>query len=172
MKLEQRLWFYYLLLYRAVFEKGKSLVKSNFRALTAFWLQFRITVLITAYQVIPQTSEHDHLSQGKPDLKANFQQSLLFLPNSSNKYGRIIICDITRDLKQCLKLFVFSDFFWVFLIVVEILLFNGNTAICLSKFLFQGSLHLSARYWACSPFPRQMTHFTRRTCLDIRMCMC
>lgn len=135
MKLEQRLRFYYLLPYRAVFERGKSLVKSNFRALTAFWLQFGITVLITAYQVIPQTSEHDHLSQGKPDLKANFQQSLLFLPNLSNKYGGIIICDITRDLKQCLKLSVFSDFFWVFLFIGEALLFSGESGMCLGKLL-------------------------------------
>lgn len=159
MKLERRLWFYYLLPYRAVFERGKSLVKSNFRALTAFWLQFGITVLITAYQVIPQTSEHDHLSQGKPDLKANFQQSFFFPPNSSNIHGGIIICDITRDLKQCLKLSVFSDFFWVFLIVVEVLLFIRNTGICLSKLLFQGSLHSSARHRACSPFLKQVTDF-------------
>lgn len=172
MKLERRLWVYYLLPYRAVFEGGKSLVKSNFRALTAFWLQFGITVLITAYQVIPQTSEHDHLSQGKPDLKANFQQSLFFLPNLSNKYGGIIICDSTRDRKQRLKLLVFSAFFWVFLIVVEVLLSSRNTGMCLSKLLFQGSLHLSARYQACPPFPGTWQIVHMQTCLDTSMWMC
>lgn len=152
MKLERQLWFYYLLPYRAVFERGKSLVKSNFRALTAFWLQFRITVLITAYQVIPQTSEHDHLSQGKPDLKANFQQSFPFLPHSSNKYGAIVISDIARDLKQCLELCVLR-FLLSFLYCCKVLLFSRNTSMCLSKLLVQGSLRLSARFWAGSPFP-------------------
>lgn len=157
MKLEQCLWLYYLLPCRAVFEREKSLVKSNFRALTAFWLQFGITVLITAYQLIPQTSEHDHLSQGKTDLKANFQQSLLFLPNSSNKYRRIIICDITRDPKQCLKLSAFSDSFWIFFSIVEVFLFSRNIVMCLSKLLFQANL--STKYQERSPFNRQTMHF-------------
>lgn len=147
MKLKQRLWCFIIFCHTELSLKGeKSLVKSNFRALTAFWLQFGITVLITAYQVIPQTSEHDHLSQGKPDLKANFQQSFLFLPNSSNKYGGIIICDITRDPKQHMKFSVFSDSFWVVLISWR----RGNTGINLSQLLFQCSLQWSA---GSHPFP-------------------
>lgn len=144
MKLERRLWFYYLLPYRAVFERGKSLVKSNFRALTAFWLQFGITVLITAYQVIPQTSEHDHLSQGKPDLKANFQQSLLVLPNSSNKYRAIIISDTARDLKQRLELCVLR-FLLSFLYRCKAWLLSRTSSTCPSELLVEGSACWGAR---------------------------
>lgn len=99
---------------------GKSLVKSNFRALTAFLITIWdycfnhcLSSNTTNLRAWPSFSGGDRF-------KSQFWAIPPFffpLPNLSNKYGGIIIYGSTKDFKQCLNLSVCSDIFWVFLLV-------------------------------------------------------